>query len=167
MGWMCLAGLLLFLAQYVEGFDPKLLFPSLIIVFCGFVASATAFWIQYTNNNGIHLDAHGLPLALRTESASPAEVKLVTAALEARIVADVSERMIGDKAYDSDRLDEQLMQGVWHGDDRAQQGQPSHAQDQLCIALANRRKCSLQSLLAQTTSASNLSTDETTAVGFR
>jgi len=54
-------------------------------------------------------DGHGLPLALRTESASPAEVKLVTATLEARIVADVPERLIGDKAYDSDRLDEQLM----------------------------------------------------------
>ncbi len=55
-------------------------------------------------------DGHGLPLALRTESASPAEVKLVTATLEARVVADVPERLIGDKAYDSDRLDEQLMQ---------------------------------------------------------
>jgi transposase len=55
-------------------------------------------------------DRHGLPLALRTESASPAEVKLVTATLEARAVAEVPERLIGDKAYDSDRLDEQLMQ---------------------------------------------------------
>ena len=55
-------------------------------------------------------DRHGLPLALRTESASPAEVKLVTATLEARVVADVPQRLIGDKAYDSDRLDEQLMQ---------------------------------------------------------
>ena len=55
-------------------------------------------------------DSHGLPLALRTESASPAEVKLVPATLEARVVADVPERLIGDKAYDSDRLDEQLMQ---------------------------------------------------------
>jgi transposase len=54
-------------------------------------------------------DGHGLPLALRTESASPAEVKLVTATLEARVVADVPERLIGDKAYDSDKLDEQLM----------------------------------------------------------
>jgi len=55
-------------------------------------------------------DSHGLPLALRTESASPAEVKLVRTTLEARIVADLPERLIGDKAYDSDRLDEQLMQ---------------------------------------------------------
>jgi transposase len=55
-------------------------------------------------------DSHGLPLALRTECASPAEVKLVKATLEERVVADVPERLIGDKAYDSDRLDEQLLQ---------------------------------------------------------
>jgi len=54
-------------------------------------------------------DCHGLPLALRTESAAPAEVKLVTATLEARLVADVPHQLIGDKAYDSDRLDEQLL----------------------------------------------------------
>ena len=55
-------------------------------------------------------DGHGLPLALRTESASPAEVKLVEATLEERVVADVPERLIGDKAYDSDRLDQELME---------------------------------------------------------
>jgi transposase len=37
-------------------------------------------------------------------------VKLVEQTLEERVVADVPERLIGDKAYDSDRLDEQLMQ---------------------------------------------------------
>ena len=55
-------------------------------------------------------DSHGLPLALRTESASPAEVKLVDQTLQERIVADVPERLIGDKAYASDRLDRDLMQ---------------------------------------------------------
>jgi transposase len=55
-------------------------------------------------------DGAGLPLALRAESASPAEVKLVEATMEERIVADVPERLIGDKAYDSDRLDERLME---------------------------------------------------------
>jgi transposase len=54
-------------------------------------------------------DGHGLPLALRTESASPAEVQLVEKTMDERIVADVPERLIGDKAYDSDRLDEKLM----------------------------------------------------------
>ena len=37
-------------------------------------------------------------------------MKLVEATLEDRVVPDVPERLIGDKAYDSDRLDEQLMQ---------------------------------------------------------
>lgn len=55
-------------------------------------------------------DGHGLPVALRTESASPAEVKLVEQTLEERIVPDVPERLIGDKAYDSDPLDQALMQ---------------------------------------------------------
>jgi transposase len=54
-------------------------------------------------------DGHGLPLALRTESASPAEVTLVEKTLDERFVADVPERLIGDKAYDSDRHDQQLM----------------------------------------------------------
>jgi transposase len=37
-------------------------------------------------------------------------VKLVEQTLEERIVPDVPERLIGDKAYDSDRLDKALMQ---------------------------------------------------------
>jgi transposase len=55
-------------------------------------------------------DRHGLPVALRTESASPAEVKLVEKTMAERFVAEVPERLIGDKAYDSDRLDNDLMQ---------------------------------------------------------
>ncbi len=37
-------------------------------------------------------------------------MKLVEQTLEERIVPDVPQRLIGDKAYDSDRLDERLMQ---------------------------------------------------------
>ena len=55
-------------------------------------------------------DSHGLPIALRTENASPAEVKLVAATLEQRVLEDVPERLIGDKAYDSDGLDKQIME---------------------------------------------------------
>jgi transposase len=55
-------------------------------------------------------DSHGLPLALRTESASPAEVKLVELTLAERFVPETPERLIGDKAYDSDGLDERLQQ---------------------------------------------------------
>lgn len=53
-------------------------------------------------------DGHGLPPALRTKSASPAEVKLVGPTLDQRVVEPTPERLIGDKAYDSDRLDEEL-----------------------------------------------------------
>ena len=55
-------------------------------------------------------DGHGLPLAICTASASPAEVKLVSQTLEQRFVADVPERLIGDKAYDSDGLDNEVLQ---------------------------------------------------------
>jgi len=56
-------------------------------------------------------DSHGLPLAICAESASPAEVKLVAQTLEQRLVADVPEKLIGDKAYDSDRLDQEVLSG--------------------------------------------------------
>ena len=51
-------------------------------------------------------DDHGLPLALLTESASPAEVKLVKPPLPERFVPELPEFLIGDKAYATDRLDE-------------------------------------------------------------
>ena len=53
-------------------------------------------------------DRHGLPLAVRVTSASPHESKLVEDTLRQRHVAAVPERMIGDRAYDSDPLDERL-----------------------------------------------------------
>jgi transposase len=53
-------------------------------------------------------DGHGLPIAVDVASASPAEVKLVHATLDARFVEEVPERLIGDKAYDSDPLAETL-----------------------------------------------------------
>src|SRR5207253_2408788 len=55
-------------------------------------------------------DGHGLPLAVHVASASPHETKLVEATLEQRFFADLPERLIGDRAYDSDRLDERLLQ---------------------------------------------------------
>jgi len=53
-------------------------------------------------------DRSGLPLAAHVESASPHEVTLVEATLEARFIEELPDRLIGDKAYDSDGLDEQL-----------------------------------------------------------
>jgi hypothetical protein len=55
-------------------------------------------------------DSHGLPIAVRVTSASPNESTLVEATLAGHHVAALPERMIGDKAYDSDRLDERLRQ---------------------------------------------------------
>ena len=55
-------------------------------------------------------DSHGLPIAVRVTSASPNESTLVEATLAQRHVAALPKRMIGDKAYDSDRLDERLQQ---------------------------------------------------------
>jgi transposase len=58
-------------------------------------------------------DAYGVPLAVDIQSASPHETRLVESTLEARFLADLPERLIGDKAYDSDPLDEELAkQGV-------------------------------------------------------
>ncbi|MGH8094230.1 MAG: transposase [Chthoniobacterales bacterium] len=55
-------------------------------------------------------DAHGLPVAVHTEAAAPAEVKLVEATLGQRLVKEKPFRLIGDKAYDSDPLRERLLE---------------------------------------------------------
>ena len=58
-------------------------------------------------------DGAGLPLAVYTENASPHEVTLVRKTLTERFVDDAPQRLIGDKAYDSDPLDKELReQGV-------------------------------------------------------
>ena len=54
------------------------------------------------------VDGNGLPIAGRTESASPAEVTLVEDTLDCLWVPGYPNRLIGDKAYDSDPLDETL-----------------------------------------------------------
>src|SRR5215471_17203047 len=54
-------------------------------------------------------DGNGLPVAVYTNSASPAEVKLVSQTLEQRFIEDVPERLVGDKAYDSDPLDQEVL----------------------------------------------------------
>lgn len=58
-------------------------------------------------------DRHGLPLAIHLESASPHEVSLVKATLQECFTTDAPQRLIGDKAYDSDPLDQAMtMQGI-------------------------------------------------------
>ena len=53
-------------------------------------------------------DGAGLPLAVSIASASPHEVTLVEATLDACFAPDLPDRLIGDKAYDSDALDRRL-----------------------------------------------------------
>jgi transposase len=53
-------------------------------------------------------DGHGFPLAIHVASASPHETRLVDATLAARFLAALPTRLIGDRAYDSDRLDAHL-----------------------------------------------------------
>jgi transposase len=53
-------------------------------------------------------DGHGLPLAVHVASASPHETKLVEPTIEQRFLAEAPQRLIGDRAYDSDPLDVQL-----------------------------------------------------------
>ncbi len=58
-------------------------------------------------------DAHGLPLAVHTASASPHEVTLVDATLNETVTLGRPERLVGDLAYDSDPLDAALAsQGI-------------------------------------------------------
>ena len=58
-------------------------------------------------------DGDGLPLAVHAASASPHEVTLVAETLAQVFTAERPERLIGDKAYDSDPLDEELAgQGI-------------------------------------------------------
>src|SRR5579884_1308064 len=54
-------------------------------------------------------DLAGLPLAACAASAAPHEVTLVAPTLDSRVVADLPQRLIGDRAYDADPLDEALL----------------------------------------------------------
>jgi transposase len=55
-------------------------------------------------------DSHGFPIAISVESAQKHEVTLVQDVIQARFVQDTPERIIGDKAYDSDPLDAELLE---------------------------------------------------------
>ena len=53
-------------------------------------------------------DRHGLPVAVGIASGQRHETKLVLDTLDARFVKELPKRLIGDRAYDSDGLDEKL-----------------------------------------------------------
>ena len=52
--------------------------------------------------------ASGHPIALHVDSASPHEVTLFDKTIRGRFVFWLPKRIIGDKAYDSDPLDQDL-----------------------------------------------------------
>lgn len=54
-------------------------------------------------------DQTGKHLSVYIESATPHEVKLVEKNLANRLVDKLPEVLIGDKAYDSDELDQKLL----------------------------------------------------------
>jgi transposase len=53
-------------------------------------------------------DGAGLPLAITIASASPHETQLVEQTLNASVLPDNPERLIGDAAHDSDALDQAI-----------------------------------------------------------
>ena len=58
-------------------------------------------------------DGSSVPLAVHTESASPHEVTLVEATLASSFLKEKPKRLLRDKDYDSDLLDEALLeQGI-------------------------------------------------------
>ncbi|MCB9849795.1 MAG: IS5 family transposase [Phycisphaerales bacterium] len=59
------------------------------------------------------VDAKGLPVAVDTTSASPHESQLVQRLFNFMLTEETPERIVGDKAYDSDALDAELdAQGI-------------------------------------------------------
>ena len=59
------------------------------------------------------VDARGLPVAVDTISAAPHECTLVQGLFDFMLTQGPPERIVGDKAYDSDRLDEAMaVEGV-------------------------------------------------------
>jgi hypothetical protein len=55
-------------------------------------------------------DSHGLPISLCIESASPHEVTLVDSTLVEIVIPEAPQNLVGDNAYDSDKLDGDLRQ---------------------------------------------------------
>jgi hypothetical protein len=54
------------------------------------------------------VDCHGLPLSISTHAANHHEVRLVQLCFDFYMIEAKPENLIGDRAYDSDPLDEEL-----------------------------------------------------------
>jgi len=59
------------------------------------------------------VDRHGLPLAVSTHATNHHEVTLVQLTFDFYMIEAKPEKLIGDRAYDSDQLDEQLRRKGW------------------------------------------------------
>ena len=71
------------------------------------------------------VDRHGLPLSVSTHAANHHEVTLVQLTFDFYLIEDKPKNLIGDKAYDSDPLDEELKkEGI------EMIGSPSHESNQ-------------------------------------
>ena len=55
-------------------------------------------------------DTSGIPVALPVESASPHEITLVAVTIDSGFTEYAPDKIIGDKAYDSDGLDQRLFE---------------------------------------------------------
>jgi hypothetical protein len=55
-------------------------------------------------------DRHGLPVSICIDSATPHEVRLATPSLVRMVVPEAPQNLVGDNAYDSDKLDGELRQ---------------------------------------------------------
>jgi transposase len=75
-------------------------------------------------------DGAGLPIAVGIASASPHEVTLVEETIDRRFLAVTPDRLIGDRAYDSDGLDERLRE--------------EHAMELIAPHRSNRRRAATQ-----------------------
>jgi hypothetical protein len=72
------------------------------------------------------VDRHGLPLSVSTHAANYHEVRLVQLCFDFYMIEAKPENLIGDRAYDSDPLDEELAPRR-HRDDRATSRQSQQA----------------------------------------
>jgi hypothetical protein len=57
-------------------------------------------------------DVSRLPVAMDIQSASSHEIQLVEATIKSRFIKRAPKRMIGDKAYDSDPVDQRLRRNM-------------------------------------------------------
>ena len=63
-------------------------------------------------------DRNGLPIAVGIASGERHETQLVVDTINSRFVEELPEKLIGDRAYDSDPLDAELA-GMWGRNDRS------------------------------------------------